>query len=139
MAGEARTRIGVDLPPDLHEQMRAAFYASSRVQAASLSEFVVTAILAHVARLEADHNGGQPWPAASAGSLPRRRGPGGRKERMMARLTESQASRIRGAAKALDRSVADLCEAAVREYIEDLPLAPEAPQKGARGRPARPA
>lgn len=120
MADEARTRIGVDLPPELHERLRAAYDDSPRSAAASLSEFVVKAILTHVAQLETEHNGGMPWPVVPAGILPRRRGPSGsKKERMMPRLSESQAGRIRGTAKALDITVNELCETAVRRLLDE--------------------
>lgn len=44
--------------------------------APSLSEFINRAVMAEVRRIEAAHNGGQPFPPLPAGALPQGRPPG---------------------------------------------------------------
>lgn len=69
--GTAKSKVGFYQNPDDTARARAAYdwtrpYEGHR----SFSDFVASALMREVERLEAKHHGGEPWPAVEPGQLP---------------------------------------------------------------------
>lgn len=69
-----RTKTSFYQDVEERDRMRAAFVHTSLAEGtSSLSEFISRAVMREVERLEAEHNGGEPWPLGSAHQVPKGR------------------------------------------------------------------
>lgn len=66
-----RIKVGFYMDAADAARARGAYLALPRTATArTWSDFLSDAVLKEVQRLEAEHNGGRPWPEAAAGDLP---------------------------------------------------------------------
>ena len=66
-----KTKVGFYQDPDDTARARAAYdWTRPHEGHRSFSDFIAAAVMREVARLEAKHHDGQPWPAVEPGQLP---------------------------------------------------------------------
>lgn len=70
-ATPTKAKVGFYQAPADTARARAAYdWTRTTTRHRSFSDFIATALMREVARLEADHHDGQPWPALDPGELP---------------------------------------------------------------------
>lgn len=132
-------QMGLTFPQELDARARLAFRAQFATGEMSYSAFLVRTVLTYVAQLEAEQNGGQPWPPVTAAEMPRGgRGaqPGITKKTVSTYPTPEEGNRIRGTAVGLDKTVGVLVTEALQAAVEDIP--PGSRGQVGRGRPIGP-
>lgn len=69
----AKKNLQAMVPADHADRVRNAVEGMQRIHGAkyTLTRFIIDATEAHCRDLEAAHHGGEPWPAAGEGGLPR--------------------------------------------------------------------
>lgn len=123
-------QMGFTFPQELDAQARVAFRAQFATGEVSYAAFLVRAVLAHVAQLETELNGGRPWPPVKAAQMPRGgRGaqPGVPKRTVSTYPTLEEGDRIRGTAVGTDKTLGVLITEAIQAAVDAAPTGPAGP------------
>lgn len=131
-------QMGLTFPQELDARARVAFRAQFAAGEVTYSAFLVRTVLNYVAQLEAEQNGGRPWPPVTAAQMPRGgRGafPGVPKKTVSTYPTLEEGNRIRGTAVGTGKAIGVLVTEAIQAAIE---ATPGEPGPVGRGRPIAP-
>jgi hypothetical protein len=117
-------QMGLTFPQELDARARVAFRAQFATGEVSYAAFLVRAVLAYVAQLEAEQNGGRPWPPVKASEMSR----GGRgaqwgvpKRTVSTYPTLEEGDRIRGTAVGTGKTLGVLVTEAIQAAVDAAP------------------